>query len=69
MARKFIYKPIGFDRFDPKVISGHAIKEGSVVKITKENLDPRNMFVWIKDERGNEQSVDKRSLKKLKSVM
>ena len=62
---KYIYDPVGFDRFDPKVIEGYPIEPGSKVEITKKNIDPMSWFVFIVDEQGNRQSVFRRSLKKV----
>ncbi len=63
-TKKYIYEPVMFDRFDPKVIEGLPIENGATVIITNEKFDPRNKFVWIKDEKGNEQSVYRTSIRK-----
>jgi len=55
------YNPIGWDRWDPKMISGRPIVSGSKVTVTKDNVDPRGLFIWIKNN-GDEQSVFKKSV-------
>ena len=60
----YVYKPVGFDRWDPIVIRGEPIKPGARVRITKGAVDPRKLFVWVEDEEGNEQSVYRKSLKR-----
>lgn len=62
---KYLYDPILYDVIDPKVIEGEPIKENSIVEITKSNIDPCGYFRFIKDSKGNRQSVSKNSLKKL----
>jgi hypothetical protein len=62
---KYTYNPIWFDKNDPVVISGQPIKPGSLVTITKSNIDPRGLFRFVIDEFGNRQSVAKNSLKRV----
>lgn len=61
------YEPIGWDRFDPKVRPGHKpIKPGAPVEHMGPVGDPAGVFVYARDEDGNEQSVDRHSLKRIK---
>ena len=55
------YDPVGWDRYDPKVIRGSVIKAGSKVVITGAP-DPNLKMAWIRDNKGNEQSVMRGSL-------
>lgn len=62
-----IYTPDNYlDIFDAKVIKGFAIKPGTKVKITNIAFDPLSKFTWIADMEGNEQSVYKSALKKIR---
>lgn len=63
MEKSYVYEPGMFDYIDPKVLVGHQIKFGSIVTITKSNIDPLKKFVFIEDKHGNRQSVYKSSLK------
>jgi hypothetical protein len=61
------YDPIGWDRFDAKPLPGHkAIKPGSKVRKLDDVGDPMGKFVYVEDEAGNRQSVDRKSLKRSK---
>ena len=58
------YEPGFLDKSDPCIIYGEAIKPGATVMITKPNVDPMKMFVFITDKEGNRQSVFRKSLVK-----
>lgn len=68
ISKKYIFSPFGLDLWDPKVIRGVPIDSGSIVEVTETKIDPLGKFVWIKDEKGNEQSVYKTSLEPLHSI-
>ena len=65
--RRYEYRPGLMDRCDPNVIAGSAlgIAPGALVTITKRI---GAALVWIRDERGNEQSVWKAALVSLRIV-
>jgi hypothetical protein len=56
------YNPIGWDQFDSRPHPGsNAIAAGSPVQLHGK-MDPSGLLVHIRDEDGNHQTVDKRSL-------
>ena len=65
--RRYEYRPGLIDRCDPNLIAGSAlgIAPGTLVTITKRI---GAALVWIRDERGNEQSVWKAALVPLRIV-
>lgn len=64
---KYKYTKGLFDIINPAIIKGSEIKDGSTVKIVKNNFDPLNKFVYIEDENGNTISTPKSSLTKIES--
>ena len=64
-AAQYRYWPSYIDMTCPCVIKGEEIVRGSVVTITRKEVDPMGKFVFIKDEKGNIQSVYKTALEKI----
>ena len=54
VGEKYIFQPVLMDITDPIVIKGKAIKPGSTVRVTKAEIDPRRLFVYVEDDQGNE---------------
>jgi len=60
--RRYRYAPGLLDLCDPNVIEGEPIEPGSMVVITRDRVDPLGRIVWVRDGRGNEQSVFRSAL-------
>lgn len=62
LAFSYLYQPIGWDRFDPKVHRGRPIQAGERVAIWRERIDPMNYFIVVMDQHGNQQAVSRKSI-------
>ena len=62
----YIYNPspVGLDRLNPTVLKGRPIAPGSAVRVTRADIDPRRLLVFVVDRKGNQQSVYATSLTK-----
>ena len=65
------YEPIGWDLFDPRGIVGRPLEPGTQVELLKEAThslhvgmpaEARRMFNVVRDEAGNRQHVNRKSL-------
>jgi len=61
---KKVYQPNLLETIHPIVITGSAIRGGTIVTITGQVNDPLGKFVYIEDDKGNRMSVNKGSLRK-----
>ncbi len=67
--RAYRFRPVLLDWFEPTVIQGRPIENGSLVVIIGEVGDPLGKFVYIRDEQGNVESVHRTSMRPLVSFM
>lgn len=56
--KKYKFTKSLMDILNPMVVEGSEILDGSEVTIIKRDIDPAHKFVYIKDEKGNVQSVN-----------